>query len=625
MSVPKKTKQGSVRKLKTAEIFVLGSIILCFISFVYICYDLPNLSSLTTATRKSSIIFEDCNGSVIATYGDLFGRVVDVEKLPKHVAQAVIAIEDRRFYSHFGVDLIGLARAIHANLSHKPIQGGSTITQQLAKNLFLTPNRSIKRKLQELILALMIEHRFTKNQILTIYLNRVYFGGGAYGLDAAAHRYFGKSAKDLDLLEAAKIAACLKSPTAYSPICSPDSSDKRAALVLSAMLDCGFVTREEVNDCIENSDTTYRVTEEMSDNRYFTDWVMELLPELCSSDEDLIVRTTLDRQAQKNAITVIRSALINEGFDLNASQMALISMDYTGAVRAMVGGHTYSQSQFNRCFASRSAGSSFKFFVFLNALKHGLSPNDLVNDTPIRIGSWRPKNYHWASIGQITLSEAFSHSVNSCSIRLARKFGINSIINTARELGFSSHIPNDFTMSIGSGAANIAELAAAYGAVLSNGIKVEPYGVLSIRTKSGKVVYRKKRNIKRVLSEDVCAKMKTLLKAVVNSGTGRRAQLPIQVYGKSGTSNNSMDACFVGFASPLVTAVWVGNDAMIPMSKKITGGTLPAKVWHDFMYSVFYKQDLSDRTPTIKVEKSASVKKKRKKTITNFVNQFVEN
>lgn len=625
MSTHKKTKNGSVRKLKTAEVFVLGSIMLCFISFTYVCYDLPNLSSLTTATRKSSIIFEDYNGSVIATYGDLFGRVVDVEKLPKHISQAVIAIEDRRFYRHFGIDFIGLARAIYANLSHKPIQGGSTITQQLAKNLFLTPNRSLKRKLQELILALMIEHRFTKNQILTIYLNRVYFGGGAYGLDAAAHRYFGKAAKALDLLEAAKIAACLKSPTAYSPICSPDSSDKRAALVLSAMLDCGFVTREEVNDCIENSDTTYRVTEEMSDNRYFTDWVMEQLPEICPSDEDLIVRTTLDRQAQKNAVTVIRSALINEGFDANASQMALISMDYTGAVRAMVGGHTYSQSQFNRCFASRSAGSSFKFFVFLNALKHGLSPYDLVNDTPIRIGSWHPKNYHWVSKGQITLSEAFSHSVNSCSIRLARKFGINSIINTARELGFSSHIPNDFTMAIGSGAANIAELAAAYGAVLNNGIKVEPYGVLSIKTKSGKVVYMKKRSIKRVLSEDVCTKMKTLLKAVVNSGTGRKAQLPIQVYGKSGTSNNSMDACFVGFASPLVTAVWVGNDAMIPMSKKITGGTLPAKVWHDFMYSIFYKQDLSDKTPTIKVEKSASVKRKRKKTITNFVNQFVEN
>lgn len=622
MTTRNSLKNKPKQKFKLTSYFCLGFVVLGFISTAYIYNDLPDLSSLSSSTRKSSIIFEDCNGEVIATYGDLFGKIIRVEDLPKHVYQAFIAIEDRRFYKHFGVDFIGLLRAIHSNLSHKSIQGGSTITQQLAKNLFLTPNRSIKRKIQELILSLIIEHKFTKNQILTIYLNRVYFGCGAYGIDAAAHRFFGKEAKNLDLLESAKLAACLKSPTLYSPISNQEASDKRAALVLSAMLDCKFININEAEDCIENCDKTYRLTEEMSDNRYFTDWIMEILPNVCSSNEDLIVRTTLNKQFQKNAISVIRNTLLNEGFKLNASQIALVCLDYTGAVRSMVGGHTYSYSQFNRCFASRSAGSSFKFFVFLNALENGLTPNDLVADTPIKIGSWSPQNYHWKSQGQLSIADAFAYSVNSCSIRLVKKFGINSVINTARKLGFSSYIPNDYTMAIGSGAANIFELASCYGTVLSNGKKIQPYGIVSIRTKSGKIIYRHKLVKEQVLSPTTCEKMKIILRKVITAGTGKKASLSIPTYGKTGTSNNNMDACFVGFAGSLITSVWIGNDSMIPMSKKVTGGTIPAKVWHDFMYSVFNKQDLSDNIPKIAQIPDLKSKKKRKKRISKFIHEF---
>ncbi len=591
-----------------------------FLLCSYVCYDIPSLSLLKVSTRKSSIIFEDCNGNVIASYGDLFGKVVMTDELPKHVYQAVLAIEDRRFYNHFGVDLIGVFRAIHSNIMKNKIQGASTITQQLAKNLFLTPDRSIKRKLQELILSFMIESKFTKNQILTIYLNRVYFGGGAYGIDAAAHRFFGKNAKDLDLLESAKLAACLKSPTAYSPISNQDASDTRAAIVLSAMLECGFVKKVEVDECIENCDKNYKITETMSDNRYFTDWVMEIIPNLCSSDEDLIVRTTLDRRMQKNAIAIVRKYLLDDGFKLNINQMALVCMDSTGAVKSMVGGHTYSQSQFNRCFAARSAGSSFKFFVYLNALENGLDPLDCVSDNSIKIGNWSPKNYHWQSRGQLTLCDAFAYSVNTCAVRLAKKFGVRSIKNTARKLGFSCDIPNDLTMALGSGAANIFELTACYGAVLNSGYKIDPYGIISIRTKSGKLLYRKRIERKRVLSHDVCEKMKKLLKSVVDYGTGKKAKLPIQAYGKSGTSNNSMDACFAGFAKNLATSVWVGNDVMSPMAKSVTGGTIPARVWHDYMYSVLYNEDLSNDIPEIKIDmyKLADQKRRRKK-ISNFI------
>lgn len=605
---------------KIVSYTLFGGFVFLFFLGAYVCYDIPSLSLLKVSTRKSSIIFEDCYGNVIANYGDLFGKVVKIEELPKHVYHAVLAIEDRRFYKHFGVDPVGILRAVHANITKNKIQGASTITQQLAKNLFLTPDRSIKRKLQELILSLMIEAKFTKNQILTIYLNRVYFGGGAYGIDAAAHRFFGKSAKDLDLLESAKLAACLKSPTAYSPISNQDASDARAAIVLAAMLECGFVNQIDVDECIENCDKNYRLTEPMSDNRYFTDWVMEIIPNLCSSDEDLIVRTTLDRRMQKNAISIIRKYLLDDGFKLNINQMALVCMDNTGAVKSMVGGHTYSQSQFNRCFAARSAGSSFKFFVYLNALENGLEPSDYVSDNPIRIGGWAPKNYHWQSRGQLSLCDAFAYSVNTCAVRLAKKFGVKSVANTARKLGFSCDIPNDLTMSLGSGAANIFELTACYGAVLNSGYKVEPYGIISIRTKSGNVLYKKRIERKRVLREDVCEKMKKLLKSVVDYGTGKKAQLPIQAYGKSGTSNNSMDACFAGFAKNLVTSVWVGNDVMSPMAKGVTGGTVPARIWHDYMYSVLYNKDLSDDIPEIKIDISKLAdKKKRRRKISNFI------
>ena len=364
------TKRKIFRRKKVTQV-VLSAIIFSslfgFFIFLFFIHDMPDLDNLESKGRRASIIFESYDGKNIATYGDLFKEVVTVDILPKYVSDAVIAIEDHRFYQHGGVDFLGIFRALIKNLiSGRIVQGGSTLTQQLAKNLFLSPNRSIKRKVQELVLALWLEKKFTKKQILSIYLNRVYFGSGAYGIDAAAYRFFGKRAKNLSLFEAAKLAGILKSPTKYSPFYNRRQSNERTALVLSCMREGKFISAEAEQEALQEIEKEHKTNASMDENRYFTDWIMEHLEEVVQiNDEDLIIRTTLDSDLQKNAIYIIRKALNEEGFKNNANQMALVAIDKIGAVRAMVGGHTYGESQFNRVLATRSFGSAFKYFVYL--------------------------------------------------------------------------------------------------------------------------------------------------------------------------------------------------------------------------------------------------------------------
>lgn len=589
---------------------VVFSSLFCFFAFLFLIHDMPDLDNLESKGRRASIVFESYDGKTIATYGDLFKEVVTVDTLPKHVSNAVVAIEDHRFYQHGGVDFLGILRAMFRNLiSGRIVQGGSTLTQQLAKNLFLSSDRSIKRKVQELVLALWLEKKFTKKQILSIYLNRVYFGSGAYGIDAAAYRFFGKRAKNLSLFEAAKLAGILKSPKKYSPFYNKQLSNERTALVLSCMRDAKFISAEAEQEALQEIERPHTIATSMDENRYFTDWIMEHLEEIVKiNDEDLIIRTTLDSNLQKNAIYIIRKALNEEGFKNNANQMALVAIDKVGAVRAMVGGHTYSESQFNRALAIRSFGSAFKYFVYLSALEHGMDIYDMVSDMPLRIGNWSPKNYRYESVGHITLMQAFAKSVNTCSIRLAQKVGMPTIIKKAHDLGITSEINNNFATALGGSGTNLLEMTAAYGATMVNGEKITPFGIISIKNQKGKILYKAKREKhQKIISTEICEKMKIMLKEIIENGTGRRAKLPITCYGKTGTSNDSRDASFIGFAPPLVAGVWIGNDDNSPMDKSMTGGKIPATVWRHFMMFAFGFESPLEK---ISIDRSAGKKKK---------------
>ena len=614
------TKRKIFRRKKVTQV-VLSAIIFSslfgFFIFLFFIHDMPDLDNLESKGRRASIIFESYDGKNIATYGDLFKEVVTVDILPKYVSDAVIAIEDHRFYQHGGVDFLGIFRALIKNLiSGRIVQGGSTLTQQLAKNLFLSPNRSIKRKVQELVLALWLEKKFTKKQILSIYLNRVYFGSGAYGIDAAAYRFFGKRAKNLSLFEAAKLAGILKSPTKYSPFYNRRQSNERTALVLSCMREGKFISAEAEQEALQEIEKEHKTNASMDENRYFTDWIMEHLEEVVQiNDEDLIIRTTLDSDLQKNAIYIIRKALNEEGFKNNANQMALVAIDKIGAVRAMVGGHTYGESQFNRVLATRSFGSAFKYFVYLSALENGIDIFDMISDMPLTIGNWSPKNYKYKSVGHITLMQAFAKSVNTCSIRLAQKVGMPTIIKKARELGITSELNNNFATALGGSGTNLLEMTAAYGTTMANGEKIMPFGIISIKTQKGRILYKaKKEKHKKVISEEICEKMKIMLKEIIENGTGKRAKMPITCYGKTGTSNDSRDASFIGFCSPLVTGVWIGNDDNSPMNKSMTGGKIPAVVWRHFMMSAFGLE-----SPLEKISIDHSSTKKRKPRLHSLI------
>ena len=341
---------------------------------------------------------------------------------------------------------------------------------------------------------------------------------------------------------------------------------------------------------------------------------MEHLEEIVQiDDEDLIIRTTLDSNLQKNAIYIIRKALNEEGFKNNASQMALVAIDKIGAIRAMVGGHTYSESQFNRALATRSFGSAFKYFVYLTALEHGSGIYDMISDMPIRIGNWSPKNYKYRSVGHITMLQAFAKSVNTCSIRLAQKVGMPAIIQKAHALGISSELNNNFATALGGSGTNLLEMTAAYGATMADGKKITPFGIISIKTQRGKILYRAKRtNPEKVISDENCEKMKIMLKEIIENGTGKRAKIPVDCYGKTGTSNDSRDASFIGFSAPLVTGVWIGNDDNSPMNKSMTGGKIPAKVWKHFMMSAFGLEPPIDK---VLIDHSKSKKRPRLKSL----------
>lgn len=557
---------------------------------LYFAHDLPSISGLDTIKKQPGITMKTEDGLILASYGDVYGDYVPYEKLPKHLVDAVLATEDRRFFDHVGIDVFGIARAMFVNLREGGfVQGGSTVTQQVAKNVFLTSDRTLKRKVQEMLLAFWLEGRFSKQEILAIYLNRVYLGAGNFGIDAASRRYFDKPATKINLIEAAVLTGLLKAPSKYSPISSVELAKKRAHQVLINMEDAGYIDEAELKEAVAafKAPKLYR-EDDPTGTRYFTDWLMDELPNyLGNIDQDLIVTTTLDAKLQKEAEDALDGVMDKEGAEMNASEAALVSMTPDGAIRALVGGRSYKDSQFNRAVqANRQPGSVFKLFVYLAALDAGMTPDTLVTDEPVSLTvagkNWRPGNFDGKFRGVITMREALTQSVNTVAVQLTMAVGVNQVADMSKRLGIKGVKPNP-SIALGAVDSNLLSLTTAYAHLANEGKGVQPYGITAIHSQSGKELYKRKGSgIWGVLRSSVVQQMNYMLMNVPLAGTGRGAYIGRPMAGKTGTSSDFKDAWFIGFVPQLVTGVWVGNDDNSQM-KKVTGGSLPASIWRQYM------------------------------------------
>lgn len=554
----------------------------------FFAYDLPDVDRLNRVERQPSLTLVAADGSTVGTYGDLYGDVLAPREIPEVIKRAVVAIEDHRFFDHPGLDAVGLVRAIYVNLrAGRLAQGGSTISQQLAKNIFLTPERSLKRKVQEALLALWLEHRFSKDQILAMYLNRVYFGAGTWGIDAAAQRYFAKSAREVTLPEAAMIAGLVKAPSRYSPTADLKRAQARAALVIDRMVEEGLVA-PETGARAKAQPAVLAASRQPSRNaRYFADWAADMVDDFVGRTyADLVVVTTLDPRMQGAAEQTLARVMEQEGPKVDASQAALVAMTPDGAVKAMVGGLGYRDSAFNRAAqAKRQPGSAFKLFVYLAALESGLRPEDLMFDGPMSVGGWTPRNYEGKYYGEVSLREAFTRSLNTVAVQLSERVGLARVIDAAHRLGINETLPLNASIALGTKEVTLTELTGAFAVMANGGWGVIPYGITEIRTREGKVVYRRQGGGPgRVIDPGVHDDMQFLLGSVVQSpqGTGFGARIDRPAFGKTGTTQENRDAWFVGYTPDLVAGVWVGNDDDSPM-KRVTGGSIPAHIWKAFM------------------------------------------
>lgn len=544
--------------------------------------NLPETESIQIS-RQPSITFLDKDGRIIASYGDVYGQSIQFSDLPENLINAVIVTEDKSFFSHPGVDFKGIIRAAYTNIKKRRIvQGGSTITQQLAKNLFLTPERSFTRKLHELILSFWLEMRFSKEQILSIYLNRVYLGSGTYGVQAASEKYFNKKVEDLSLYESAVIASLLKAPSKYNPIANFELSKKRASLVLNNMAKNNMISIKEVNKAKFNNTKYSKFTNAPKSTRYFVDWLLPRVKSYVGEiEKDLIVRTTLDVKLQKIAEKSLIK--VNSKFE-SAEQSSLVALDLNGGIIAMIGGTDYGDTQFNRVTqAKRQPGSAFKLFVYLAGLESGFSPNDTIIDSKIDIEGWSPKNYKNEYRGEVTLREAFSKSINTVAVKISETIGREKVIDVAKSMGITSPILNSPSLALGTSEVTLLELTSAYNVLANNGNGVFSYGIRSIEDTDGEILFsRKLQGTGKVLESSIVGKMTKMMEQTIQSGTGKNAKLNRPAAGKTGTSQSLRDAWFIGFTSNIVVGVWFGNDNDSPM-KKITGGTAPAILWKDFM------------------------------------------
>jgi penicillin-binding protein 1A len=553
---------------------------------VYVGAHLPPIQSLEIPKRPPTIQIVGLDGSVLATRGEMAGANVALKDLPPYLPKAFIAIEDRRFYSHYGVDPVGIARAAVTNLLHRGVsQGGSTLTQQLAKNLFLTQERTLQRKLQEVELALWLERKHSKNEILELYLNRVYFGSAAYGVEAAAQRYFGKSAKNVTLAEAAMLAGLVKSPSRLAPNRNPEGAEQRAQTVLAAMADAKFITDAQAQASIGHPLYNVKPVGAGTVN-YVADWIGEVLDDLVGQiDQNIVVETTIDPKLQSVAEAAIIDELAAKSVKFNVSQGAMVAMTPNGAVRAMVGGRNYAESQYNRAVtAKRQPGSAFKPFVYLTAIEAGLTPETIRQDAPLDVKGWKPENYSHEYFGAVTLTQALAMSLNTVAVRLGLEVGPKNVVRTAHRLGISSKLDANASIALGTSEVSVVELVGAYAPFANGGQGVSPHVVTKIRTSEGKVLYaRPADQLGQVIEPRQVAMMNTMMQETLISGTARKAEIPGWIAaGKTGTSQDFRDAWFIGYTANLVTGVWLGNDDNSP-TKKATGGGLPVEVWTRFM------------------------------------------
>jgi penicillin-binding protein 1A len=562
-----------------AVIAVIGTVI-------WIGIHLPPIQSLEIPKRPPSILIVGTNGTTLATRGDMGGAAVPLKELPAYVPKAFIAIEDRRFYEHHGVDPWGITRALVANVLHRGVsQGGSTITQQLAKNLFLTQERTLSRKLQEVVLALWLEHKFSKTRILEMYLNRVYFGSGAYGVEAAAQRYFGKSARQLTLPEAALLAGLVKSPSRLAPSRNPDGAERRARMVIAAMAETKMITEHAAKVAMVNPARAVKPAGAGSVN-YVADWVMDAVDDLIGHvDQDIVVETSINPALQAAAEKALVEELAQKGEKFGVGQGAIVAMTPDGLVRALVGGRNYGESQFNRAVAARrQPGSAFKPFVYLTALEHGLTPDTVRDDKPIAVKGWRPENYGHEYFGPVTLTQALAHSLNTVSVRLTLEFGPMAVARTAYRLGITSKLEPNASIALGTSEVSPLELVSAYAPFANGGLAVIPHVVERVRTAGGKTLYaRPTHSLGRIVDGRYVAMMNAMMQQTLIAGTAHTASLPgWQAAGKTGTSQDFRDAWFIGYTAHLVTGVWLGNDDSSP-TKKATGGGMPVEIWSKFM------------------------------------------
>ena len=586
---PAQRRRLTWRIAKWSLIFVLWLVVLGAGFVGYYGHDLPDTEHLTGPETPLAITVLAADGSEVATVGEMWGELIPAEEMAPVLPQAVLAIEDRRFFTHGGIDAFGVIRAAWQNaVEGRVVAGGSTISQQVAKLVFLSPERSVKRKIQEAMLAFWLEREFSKEEILTIYLNRAYFGAGAYGVDAAARRYFGRSARNLDVAQAAMIAGLLKAPSRYSPANDLKLARKRARVVVDAMVDADFLTVAEGKAAKARVETLSVAPRSGPPAGYFVDWVREQVPGYVGRDHGALrVFTSLDPARQRAAQAALTETLATQGKSRKIGQGALVALDENGAVRAMVGGRDYGKSVFNRATqARRQPGSAFKTVVYLAGIEAGLAPDDTIEDAPITVAGWSPRNYDGEYRGPVTVREGFARSINTVAVRVGLRAGVKRIHAAARRLGIESTLPADASIALGSGEVTLLELTSAYVALANGGARALPHGIVEIRNRAGDVLYRRAGSgAGRAADAAAVAAMRDLLRAAVAQGTGRAARLPEGLgpaYGKTGTSQKFRDAWFVGWAEGLAAGVWLGNDNGSAMDE-VTGGGYPAEIWRRFM------------------------------------------
>jgi len=547
---------------------------------------LPNLNDLSQKSRKPSVVINANNDARLAVYGELYSNYIEFNSISPNLINAVIAIEDNRFYSHPGIDIKGILRAVYVNLlsaSYK--QGGSTITQQLSKLIFLNSEKSILRKIRELFITLKLEAILDKEEIISLYLNRAYFGSGNYGISAATDSYFSKIPKELSIYEAAILAAALKSPSRLNMLSSPDKTKKRASIVLNRMLDIGLINKNEF--ILANSNLEKLIINKIftDESRYFSDWILRRTSKNYNDVSDIIIKTTLDHKVQSEVEKAVL-LILKERKDIEA---AVIVLDTSGAVKGMLGGRSFYKSQFNRATQSlRQPGSVFKIFTYLSALELGMDSEDKIEDLPLELDGWVPKNYNKKYKGVISIKEAFSISSNVAAVRLQEISGRNNVIKWAKKLGVSSTLKPERSLSLGTQSVSLIEMTNAFAAVASGGVAPFIHGVDSISDRKGNLIY-KRQSSKRdsAISKRILKEIKILLKNSMDNGTSSNAKASllnnnILYGGKTGTTQNSKDAWFIGYINNLIIGVWVGKDDNTKV-EGLSGGNQPAKIYREIV------------------------------------------